>query len=283
VTSGDVTTICTRLFDDAAMFPPEGIPTAVALRRHLQHQSSWYSDLVGPLVCLAGRLGQLEVAAERMEAGWVRVAAVVSDGLNGVPRLAAAQRRLDRVEIASVEVELGAHHLREAQHQLKELLNAGVHCYVEVDASRLTEEFVHELTRTGLRLKLRLGQTLIDAFCDEQDLAQALVLCAGEPLKFKCNSGLHLAVRHRDPETAFEHHGYLNLALAARAAGATGNVQAVAAILRTRRAEALVDRMIELTGVDAKAIRSVLGSVSTSNVIESVNDLVDLRLVTRAR
>jgi hypothetical protein len=27
----------------------------------------------------------------------------------------------------------------------------------------------------------------------------------------------------------------------------------------------------------------VLGAVSTSNVIESVNDLVDLRLVTRAR
>jgi hypothetical protein len=282
VTSGDVTAICTRLFDDAAMFPPEGIPTTVALSRHLQHQSSWYGAVVGPLVCLAGRLGQLDVAAERMEAGWVRVAAVVSDGLNGVPRLVAAERRLDRVEVASVEVELGAHHLREAHHQLKPVLNAGVPCYLEVDASRLTEQFVHELTRTGLRLKLRLGQTLIDSFCNERDLAQALVLCAAEPLTLKCNSGLHFAVRHRDPETAFAHHGYLNLALAARAAGATGNVEAVAAILRMRRAEELVDRIIDLTAVDAKAIRSVLGSVSTSNVIESVNDLVDLRLVTRA-
>ena len=125
--------------------------------------------------------------------------------------------------------------------------------------------------------------TLIDAFCDEQDLARALVLCAAEPLTFKCNSGLHLAVRHRDLETGFEHHGYLNLALAARAAGATGNVAAVAAILRVRRAEELVQQIIDLTAVDAKAVRSVLGSVSTSNVIESVNDLVDLRLVTRAR
>jgi hypothetical protein len=278
----DVTAVCSKLFDDASMFPPEGVPTAVALQRHLQHRRARYSDAVGALVCLAGRLRQLDVAAERAGVGVLEVSAVVSDGLSAVPRVHALTRRLRRVVVSSVEVALAGHQLHEARRLLDPMLDAGVRCYLEIDAARLTETFVHELTRARLQLKLRLGATLIDGFCSEREVAETMVRCAAEPLLIKCSSGMHLAVRHRDLETAFEHHGYLNLALAARAAGATGNVQTVVEILRERRGRDLAERIVDLTASDTQAIRSVLGSVSTSNITESVQDLVELGLLSRA-
>jgi hypothetical protein len=89
-------------------------------------------------------------------------------------------------------------------------------------------------------------------------------------------------VRHRDLETAFQHHGYLNLAIAARVAAATGNAAAVEAVLRERGGAELAAQTIDLTAADVGAARAILGSVSTSNVTESVHDLVELGLLSRA-
>jgi hypothetical protein len=277
MTTGNVAAVCAELFDDAAMFPPEGAPIVPALHTHLRHKASWYREMVGPLVCLVGRLRRLASAAE-MAGETVDVAVVVPDGLSSVPAFNDLAHG-GRLRPRSIEVALGTSRLKDARRRLEPLLAAGLVVYLEMDPSRLTESFVHELTRSGVRLKLRLGETLLDTFRTEEELAATLVLCAAEPLALKCNAGLHLATRHRDLETTFEHHGYLNIALAARVAASTGNVMSVKNILRERSGSELAATAYALTMRDVMAIRALLASVSTSSVAESVSDLVRLNLV----
>lgn len=47
------------LFDDAAVFPPGNLPVAEAVPAHRAHRAAWYAEAVGPLLCGAGRLGEL--------------------------------------------------------------------------------------------------------------------------------------------------------------------------------------------------------------------------------
>ena len=44
-------------------------------------------------------------------------------------------------------------------------------------------------------------------------------------LAFKCTAGLHNALRHTDPDTGFEHHGFLNVLAATRVALDGGDVE----------------------------------------------------------
>ena len=57
---------------------------------------------------------------------------------------------------------------------------------------------------------------------------------------FKCTAGLHHAIRHRDHETGFEHHGFLNVLLATRLAFDGGDPAEVAQVLDDHYANDLV-------------------------------------------
>ena len=70
----------------------------------------------------------------------------------------------------------------------------------------------------GLRLKFRTGGLTADAFPSAAELAACIDAALDRETPFKCTAGLHHAVRHTDPETGFEHHGFLNVLLATRVA-----------------------------------------------------------------
>jgi hypothetical protein len=73
-----------------------------------------------------------------------------------------------------------------------------------------------EVATAELRLKLRTGGTDTAAFPSARAVAEAIDAALDREAPFKCTAGLHQAVRHRDPETGFEHHGFLNLMVATR-------------------------------------------------------------------
>jgi hypothetical protein len=100
-------------------------------------------------------------------------------------------------------------------------------------------------------------------------------------LRFKCTAGLHHAVRHRDPLTMFEHHGFLNLLLAARIAAATGNLVATADALAERDPAALAYRTSDLTATDVTASRALVASLGTCSIHEPIDDLLAMGLVRR--
>jgi hypothetical protein len=274
-----LTDLFAALFDDAAMFPPRDMALGDALRGHYRHRVAWYSDLVGPFVCLSGRLPFLDGLAGSLGIDRLDVSAVIPEGISAVPAVVQAARGWRHVRLRAIEVPLGSYRLTEALRMLSGRAMDGQAVFLEIEPTAITEHVAHLLAPSGIRVKLRTGETLIDAFHSEPELARALVLCAAERLAFKCSAGLHQAVRHRDSDTFFQHHGFLNIALGARIATATGNVNATQAVLAQRDPRAIAYQVADLTAADVQAIRAVFSCVSTHNVDEPLRDLIELGLV----
>ena len=103
--------------------------------------------------------------------------------------------------------------------------------YVEPPRRTLVSEqawlaALDEISMAGLRLKFRTGGVTADAFPSVAEVAASIDAALDRETPFKCTAGLHDAVRHTDPETGFEHHGFLNVLLATRVALDGGDVEA---------------------------------------------------------
>jgi hypothetical protein len=277
--SGHLTELFTGLFDDASMFPPQDEPVQSAVTGHLAHRVSWYADLVGPLVCAAKRLTTIDAVAGQHDVARLDVTMVVPSGLESLAGALEGSRRCERVRVVGVEVPLGPHPLGDALSHLVPLVSDDRRVYLEIPVGSLTEHHVHALAPSGVRLKLRTGGTSIEAFQSEDRLAVPIVLSAAERLGFKCTAGLHHAIRHRDRSTMFEHHGFLNIALAARVAAATGSHSATRAVLANRDPASVARQIGALGAADVHAIRAVFNSFGTCSIEEPVGDLLDMGLV----
>jgi hypothetical protein len=83
-------------------------------------------------------------------------------------------------------------------------------------------------------------------------------------------------VRHRDPETGFEHHGFLNVLRATRASLDGAAVDEVAALLD----EADAGRLLDGTALDALAgARRWFTSFGSCSISDPLDDLTELGLV----
>jgi hypothetical protein len=270
-----------NFFDDASMYAPRCARPKEALLGHVRYQMAWYGEMVGLLQCSDARLSRVHEHARKYRAGTVDVSVVVPRGLDAVPDVAARARSSSSVRVRAIEVPVHRDLLSRALSVLDPFIREQCHVYVEIAPADLTAHHAHRLAPTGVRVKLRTGGTSLDEFQNESTLARALVLCASERLAFKCASGLQKAVRHRDSNTFAEQHGYLNVALAARVAAASGSVQATEQVLAERDPRAIEYRVSDLSASDVTAIRALFACAATTDVTESVTDLVELRL-TRA-
>jgi hypothetical protein len=276
---GHLTGLFTGLFDDASMFPPQDEPPQSAVTAHMAHRMAWYADMVGPFVCSAGRLGTINDLAARHGVDRLAVAVVVPGGLQALLRTVDAARECEQLRVTGIEVPLGPHSLVDALSHLVPLASGGLRVYLEIPVHAVTEHDVHTLAPSGVRLKLRTGGTSIEAFQSEDDLAMPIVLCAAERLAFKCTAGLHNAIRHRDRDTLFEHHGFLNIALAARVAAGTGSHAATRRILAEQDPGAVARQVGALTAADVRAVRALFNSFGTCSIADPVGDLLELGLV----
>ncbi|WP_395293598.1 hypothetical protein ACF9IK_08290 [Kitasatospora hibisci] len=267
------------LFDDAAVFPPGNLPVAEAVPAHRAHRSAWYAEAVGPLLCGAGRLDELAAAVEAATAAvggapLLRVGLVLPGGSAELgPALAAAAP----FEVAGVE--LATRDAREAVAALDLLLPTHVPAAVELPRELLRgdglDEVLDVLVDSPYRAKFRTGGVAADAFPDEDELAGFLTGCAQRGLPYKCTAGLHHAVRHTDPATGFEHHGFLNVLLAARETDRA----AAAELLAERSGDVLAKAVRELTEHQVTVIRNSFTAFGTCSIAEPLADLVALDLV----
>ncbi|SDT36642.1 hypothetical protein SAMN05216371_2040 [Streptomyces sp. TLI_053] len=267
------------LFDDAAVFPPGNLPVAEAVPAHLAHRAARYADAVGPLLCGAGRLGELAAAAQAVggTGSRLRVGLVLPGGSSELgPALTAAAPFL----VAGVE--LATRDAREAVAALDLLLPPDVPAAVELPRELLRgdglEEVLDVLVDSPYRAKFRTGGVVAGAFPDEAELAGFLTGCAQRGLPYKCTAGLHHAVRHTDPATGFEHHGFLNVLLAA----AETDPKAAADILAERSGEALAEAARSLTDRQVTVIRNSFTAFGTCSIAEPLDDLAALGLLSPA-
>ncbi|MFE7633162.1 hypothetical protein ACFU7Z_04010 [Kitasatospora sp. NPDC057518] len=276
------------LFDDAAVFPPGNLPVAEAVPAHRAHRAAWYAEAVGPFLCGAGRLGALAAA---VSAGAVPGAAGADDSVvagdrplkvglvlpGGSIELAPALAAAAPFELAGVE--LATRDAAEAVAALDRLLPPDVPAAVELPRELLRgdglDAVLDVLVDSPYRAKFRTGGLVAEAFPDEDELAAFLTGCAQRGLPYKCTAGLHNAVRHTDPETGFEHHGFLNVLLAAQETDRA----AAAAVLAERDGEVLAKAARALTDRQIVVIRNSFTAFGTCSIAEPLGDLAALGLL----
>lgn len=272
-------------FDDAAMFPPGNLPLAEAVIAHRRHRSSWYADLVGPLVVPAAALADLAGAGPLDVAVVVPSPASIPTALVDIPgvRVVALEVALpDELApggvVPALDAALGEpgrgnsrsdEELSSSQREFHRPAGETPTVYVEIPRDDRRHTLIADLAGTPYLAKLRTGGMRADLYPDEAELAatvQALV-AAGVP--FKATAGLHHALRNSDPDTGFEQHGFLNLLAATDAANAAD----AATVLAVRDARDLPEL----------PTTSLLRSVGTCSITEPIDELAALGLLELTR
>ncbi len=249
-----------RLFDDAAIFPPGNAPMGQAVRAHLDSLLSDSAPYIGSFVCSGARLPELQ---EALGEGHIELAltTTVEDYPSTVHAVIDDPRMtLRSVEIATPDVLL----------PLTELPDDAI-VFLELPWGAQPD------LPAGTALKLRTGGDTSDAFPDEDRLAHALGYCVGQDLRFKLTAGLHNALRHTDPVTGFEHHGFLNVILAVVDALGGAHDGDLADTLAERDPQIVADRVRAIP--DGERVRHYFRSFGTCSTSEPIDDLNGLGLI----
>ena len=288
-----------RLFDDAALFPPASTPLGTAVADHRRHRGAAYADLVGPFVvgdiAVPDLLEVLRTGppavppADRLE-----VSVVVTGGAGAIEPASVWAHRATELSLAALELPLRgeddlAYNARRVTTVVDQLRAAGS---LDDDTPVYAEpprpqggptpswlDALDELAALELRLKFRTGGASADDFPTSAELAACIGAALDRELPFKCPAGLHHAVRHRDPETGFEHHGFLNVLLATRASLDGAGPDDVARVLDVQDAAAVTTALAD-HGPDVLAsTRRWFTSVGSCSVSEPLADLEALDLL----
>ena len=257
--TGLVNPILTGLFDDAAIFPPGNVPMAEAVRAHRDRLASPLAPLLGPFVCALARWDELVAAA----AGGPPLAVSLT-----LPGGDADLPAAPGIDVVSTEAPGSA-----------PVAGGALRAYTEVPCPEITAPRVAALRAAGSRLKIRTGGVRADAFPGEPDLARALWTAVRGDLAFKLTAGLHDPVRHRDPVTGFEHHGFLNVIVAVARAVQGGDAAAVTAALAEQDAARVAAEVAAIDLPLAASVRRHFVSFGTCSISEPVDGLIKLGLL----
>jgi hypothetical protein len=274
-----IPTAWSGLVDDAAVFPPGNAALPDAVDAFTARRDEWYADLVGPLVVTDTALP--DVPSD------LPVAVVLSGGAGAVAGVAglAAKRghRLVALESAVRDLDDLAGNVRRVTAAVDAARADGglseTHVYIELPQTDPTADWLaaaDAVAEAEHRLKLRTGGLETHLFPSSATVAAWIDAALDRETPFKCTAGLHHAVRHRDHETGFEHHGFLNVLLATRVAFDGGTTDQVARVLDDHYANDLVAmaRQSDLAGA-----RRWFTSYGSCSVTEPLEDLLGLGLL----
>jgi hypothetical protein len=209
------------LVDDAAIFPPGNAPLDEATAAHVARRAEWYAGFVGAFVVRDTDLPQLR--------GFDGAVSVVVTG--GAGQIAGPCDQVRRLGLSPAGVEIALRDLDDLAGNARRVVAAADAARGEGVLDEDTPVYVElpfgvpepswlgaadEVANAGLRLKLRTGGLDAAAFPTARQVAEAIDAALDRETPFKCTAGLHRAVRHTDPETGFEHHGFVNLLVATR-------------------------------------------------------------------
>jgi hypothetical protein len=266
--------LLSQVVDDAALFPPGDAPMAEAVPAHLDHESGPDAGLIGRFLCPASRLAELRAVLPEDE---VLMLGVIAD--SGLDGLAAALAVVDGDERFVVETVELRHPGADRLDELERLLPYGVEAYVEVAPADMRDLLPTLAGREMLRAKLRTGGLGAEAFPSPLDAAEFLVGCADLEVGLKCTAGLHHAVRYKDTDTGFTHHGFLNVLLAAALAADGRDVPEVRAALEIEDPQTLRAAVAALSVEDAAGARNLFHGFGSCSFAEPVEDLAKLGLL----
>lgn len=270
----------TGLVDDAAIFPPGDAPLHEATSAYAARHAEPWADLVGTFV-----LRDTDLPLVR---GFdAPLSVVVTGGAGQIEGPAALCAKLG-LDLAGLEIALPG-----SAASLDDLSGNARRVVAAVDAARtdgtlddetpVYVELPHvgstaswlaaadEVAAAELRLKFRTGGLDADAFPASHALAHWIDAALDRETPFKCTAGLHRAVRHTDPRTGFEHHGFLNVLVATRLAFDGAASADVVDVLESRDGATLA-------AADLDGARRWFTSFGSCSVTEPLTDLRALGL-----
>ena len=261
--------LLSALVDDAGLFPPESLPMADALARHRADEAAGHPMLSHRFLCPVSRIGELQSAWAQVGGGrTLRLGVIVDTGMEGVD--AARDEVAEDPALALEMLEVPAPSVQTVDAVLEALAGCSEAAFVEGPRALDWVKAVAAaaVPSAGLRgAKVRCGGARAELFPSPDELAAFVCACFEHGVPFKATAGLHGAVRHRDDQTGFVHHGFLNLALAAARAAAGAPLDEVAAVLASTDGPALAVEARAVSGRELSAARLLFrayGSCSTS-------------------
>ncbi|MFI5497197.1 hypothetical protein [Actinoplanes sp. NPDC051859] len=259
------------LFDDAAVFPPGDAPMADAVRLHRERWATPQAPLLGPFICSFPRWAEL--TGELTGGAPLAVSLTLPSGADQVDAAIAEVGAEPRVRLVALEVPASAATLSTLIAALDRYAPPGVPTYVELPLGDVTPAQVAALVGAGLRLKVRTGGVVASAFPSEPALAAAVQAAVRGDAAFKLTAGLHDPIRHRDPATGFEHHGFLNVLVATSRAIDGADTEAVAAALADQDGARIAAAIAGMDAVTAARVRRHFVSFGTCSVVEPIDGL----------
>lgn len=249
------------LVDDAGLFPPTALPMVEAIARHRRDLESGEPMLAHRFLCPATRIDELRSTLgpdDRISLGLI----ASDDGaLTAAAAVVDADPRL-RPALIEITVDPG-----DLETSLRAATAYGVPVFVEVRDRSDSPRLASAIARHDAGLKIRCGGVRSDLFPTPAEVADALTAAASAGVPVKATAGMHHAVRHRDPDTGFVHHGYLNLVIGAARAAQGASTADVADALSITDGTALAAEASALEPDAAAAARRLLtsyGSCSTA-------------------
>ncbi|RYP81376.1 hypothetical protein EKO23_23690 [Nocardioides guangzhouensis] len=271
-----------RLVDDAAIFPPGNAPLHEATTAYGARRDAWYAGFVGSFVLRDTDLPQVRGFGAPLSV-------VVTGGAGQVAGPVGLASKLG-LEVAGLEIALrdlddlpgNARRVVAAVDEVRNQLGDDVTVHVELPQTEPTAGWLAAADEVGaaeLRLKFRTGGTEAHAFPSSAALASWIDAALDRETPFKCTAGLHGALRHRDPETGFEHHGFLNVLVATRHAFDGASTDDVTGILEQQDKATLVGLAME---TELSGARRWFTSFGSCSVTEPLDELVGTGLLEEA-
>ncbi len=281
--------------DDAAIFPPGNAPLEEAVADHVGHRDEEYADLVGGFVVSDVKVADLaaSVVEERgtsVSKPTLAVNLVVTGGAGAIEPAVTWLTRSEGLSLRALEFALRdeddlAHNARRLVQVVDSLVEVLDDVTVFAEPPLLRGDPTHgwlaaldELAAREINLKFRTGGLSEDLFPSPAALATSIEASLDRELPFKCTAGLHHAVRHRDEQDGFEHHGFLNVLLATRASLDGLSIDEVAGVLDETDGAAVASRVAADPDLAART-RRWFTSFGSCSVLEAHEDLVDLGLI----
>jgi hypothetical protein len=265
-----------RLFDDAAVFPPELATLPQAITDHLAVASSSCADLLGPLLLPADAVEDL-LSREPPE---LRVVIVGRRGTD----LALVRKGLSRLEQApAVTVEGIEISWSPDWHQSA---SWGVSVSVEVPCdtklwAALSDIQAHVDEANLVHAKFRTGSTSARRAPTSTELATFIRACVDHDLSFKLTGGLQHAISGTTPEGQNQ-LGFLNVIAATRWALAHGaEVPEMDLLLSQTHPVPILDIINRMSEADDSVVRAFFTSYGCRAVTEPIADLGALGLITQ--
>jgi hypothetical protein len=245
-----------RLFDDASLFPPLTRPMADALRAHADVASGPHHRMVGPFLCPATRLPELDACVAGGAPAPESLGVVGHEGFTGW-RQVLATPGLVQVEAATSSRVPPSH--------------GRVRRYVELVARDDPGPALDAIAAAGLRVKVRTAGPTRYAVPSCDWLAAVLVGCEARKLVLKAAGGLERPFR--ETGEGGSRHGFVNLLAAAAAARRGAPAPAVSAVLAAEGPDA--DELVSRVG----GSRELVASISAASVDLPLQELADRALL----